>query len=155
MTLTISISVTFSFCLAGPLFCSYSKLGQIPQKRIFGDNCSRFYMLDALCDPTHSATALKTKPAQCSISVTDRKWLKQDEPRRQQEMSKLLTERVSAIHTAPVTCQPHCTISTPTTQSATSPLTHCHHWLPYTQQISQAAVHKREEPTVQQLGKIK
>ena len=39
-----------------------------------------------------------------------------NKPRRQQEMSKLLTVSVSAIHTAPVTCQPHSTINTPTTQ---------------------------------------
>jgi len=43
--------------------------------------------------------------------VTDK-----DKPSRQKEMNKLLTVRVRAIHTAPVTCQLHSTISTPAQQ---------------------------------------
>lgn len=50
---------------------------------------------------------------QLAVTVNCKKY---DKPSRQHDMSKLLTETVSAIQTAPVTCQPHSTIRTPTTQ---------------------------------------
>jgi len=45
-------------------------------------------------------------------------------------MSKLLTASVSAIQTAPVTCQPHSTINTPTVEehpTYTSSSVHMYH----------------------------